>query len=219
MSLWFDFQTNDKRVTHKWTHYFEAYETHFARFRGQTMSMLEIGCGAGGSLQMWKRYFGPHAQIVGIDITEGCKNFEEDQIAVRIGSQSDTSFLDEVLDEYGPFDIVLDDGSHRMEDVRASFEHLYPTLTRAGVYMVEDLHTAYRQAFGGGLGAADSFIEICKGLIDELHADWTGGEIAPTQFTRATTSMHIYDSVVVFQRGRHRKGVSQATGGPASGAR
>jgi hypothetical protein len=217
MSLWFDFQTNDARVTHKWTHYFQAYENHFSRFRGQSVTILEIGCGAGGSLQMWKRYFGPHAQIVGIDITEGCASFEEDQIAVRIGSQSDTAFLDALLAEFGPFDIVLDDGSHRMDDISTTFAHLYPTLPLTGVYMVEDLHTAYRPSFGGGLGEPASFIEISKGLIDELNADWTGGALAPTQFTRTTTSMHYYDSVLAFERGRHRPGVSQATGGRPAG--
>lgn len=217
MSLWFDFQTNDQRVTHKWTHYFQAYENHFSRFRGQSMTILEIGCGAGGSLQMWKRYFGPHAQIVGIDITEGCKGFEEGQIAVRIGSQSDTGFLDTLVEEFGAFDIVLDDGSHRMDDIRTTFTHLYPTLSLSGVYMVEDLHTAYRPAFGGGLGVDASFIEIAKGLIDELNADWTAGQLPPTQFTRTTTSIHFYDSIIAFERGRHRTGVSQATGGRRAG--
>jgi hypothetical protein len=164
---------------------------------------LEIGCGQGGSLQLWKRYLGPFAQIVGIDIVEACKGFEEDQIAVRIGSQANFSFLDSVLAEFGPPDVVLDDGSHVMSHVRASFARLYPRMSPAGVYMVEDLHTAYSQEYEGGLHREGTFIEQCKGLIDELNADYTGEALKPTAFTRSTLSMHFYDSAVVFERGRH----------------
>ena len=81
MSLWTEFLTNDKRLIHKWTHYFPIYEHHFARYVNRPMLFLEIGCGAGGSLQLWKRHFGPFAQIVGVDIVEACKDFEENQIS------------------------------------------------------------------------------------------------------------------------------------------
>jgi hypothetical protein len=191
-------------VVHKWTHYFPAYERHFARYVNRPLTFLEIGCGQGGSLQMWKRYFGPFAQIVGIDIVAECQAFEEDQIAVRIGDQADTAFLDRVLREFGPPDIVVDDGSHMMGHLRATFAHLYPRTSATGVYVVEDLHTAYWPEFEGGLRSENTFIEFCKGLIDELNADHIpGGALAPTAFTRSTLSMHFYDSMVVFERGRH----------------
>ena len=151
MDLWADFLKNDGRMINKWTHYFPAYERHFARFRNLSTTMVEIGCGRGGSLQMWKRYFGPFAQIVGIDIKAVCKKFEgRVKIAVRIGDQADPAFLKSVVDEFGPIDIVLDDGSHQMQHMAASFEFLYPRLQRNGVYMVEDLHTCYSSKFGGG---------------------------------------------------------------------
>ncbi len=69
--------------------------------------------------------------------------------------------------------------------------------------MLEDLHTAYWDDYGGGLRHTGSFIEICKGLIDELNADWTGDKLQPSEFTRSTLSMHFSDSMVVFERGRH----------------
>jgi cephalosporin hydroxylase len=151
---------------------------------------------------MWRRYFGPHAQIVGIDIRPECANFEEDQIAVRIGDQADSRFLGSVIEEFGRPDIVLDDGSHVMEHVVATFKFLYQHTSANGVYMVEDLHTAYWPEYGGGLHQPGSFIELCKTLLDELNADWTRDAMRPTEFTRATQSMHFYDSVAVFERGR-----------------
>jgi hypothetical protein len=213
MSLWAEFLTNQKRTIHKWTHYFPIYEDHFGRYVNRPMLFFEIGCGQGGSLQLWKRYLGPLAQIVGIDIAEPCKEFEEDQIAVRIGNQADCQFLDTLLSEFGPPDIVLDDGSHMMPHVRTSFAHLYPRMSPIGIYMVEDLHTAYWQEFEGGLHRQDSFIEHCKGLIDELNADHTRAALPPTPFTRSTLSMHFYDSVVVFERGRHLRKHAPQIGG------
>jgi hypothetical protein len=203
MSLWTEFQTNNGRPIHKWVHYFPIYEQHFGRFRNRTVTFLEIGVFKGGSLQLWKRYLGPFARIVGIDIDPACKAFEEDQISVCTGDQSDPVFLQSVIDQFGMPDIVIDDGSHVMRHVAASFEFLYPKVHRDGVYLVEDLHTAYWQEYEGGLRRAGTFIEMCKGFIDDLNADHTRGALAPSEFTATTRSMHIYDSVVVFERGQH----------------
>ena len=203
MPLWSLFLNHNKRTIHKWKHYFPIYEQHFGRFVSRPCLMIEIGSGRGGSLQLWKSYLGPHAQIVGLDINPECRAFEEDQIAIRIGDQSDPKFLASVVDEFGTPDIVLDDGSHIMQHVLASFSFLYDRTSPTGVYMVEDLHTAYWPEYGGGLRREGSFIEIAKGLIDELNADHSRDALVPTEFTRTTLSMHFYDSVCVFERGRH----------------
>ena len=89
-----------------------------------------------------------------------------------------------------------------MSSVAASFVYLYPRTASDGIYVVEDLHTAYWDEYEGGVRRPGSFIEICKGLLDELNAEWSRGELAPTDFTRTTQSMHFYDSLAVFERGR-----------------
>ena len=213
MTLWSEFLNNRMRLAHKWAHYFPAYERHLGRFVNRPCLFVEIGCGEGGSLQMWKRYLGPYAQIVGIDIAPRALAFAEDQIEVRIGDQADEEFLQRVLDEFGAPDVVLDDGSHVMNHVSTSFRFLYPRMSPTGVYFVEDLHTAYWDEYGGGVGRPDSFIEIAKGLVDELNADHARDALAPTAFTASTLSMHFYDSVVVFERGRHMKKHAPKTGG------
>jgi len=180
MNLWSEFLTNNQRIIHKWTHYFPIYEAHFRRYRNRPLTFVEIGCGEGGSLQLWKCYFGPFAQIVGIDILDQAKAFEEDQIAIRIGDQKDQQVLCQVLKEFGTPDIVLDDGSHRMADMTASFEYLYPRTAPGGIYMVEDLHTAYWDEYGGGTCREGSFIEFCKSLVDELNADHARNQVTIT---------------------------------------
>ena len=83
----------DGRLVHRWRHYFDIYHRHFSRFRGETITMIEIGIFNGGSLRMWKNYFGPNATIVGVDINTGCKKYEEPGIEIVIGDQGDPKFL------------------------------------------------------------------------------------------------------------------------------
>ena len=202
MSLWSDFLRHDQRLVHKWAHYFPVYERHFARYVNRPLVFLEIGCGEGGSLQMWKRYLGPHARIVGLDIRPECAALEEPQIAIRIGDQADPAFLGQVVEEFGTPDIVLDDGCHLRVPTVAAFRFLYPRIDRNGIYVVEDLHTAYWPEYGGGLKREGTFIELAKSLIDELNAELSRGAVPPSDFTRTTLSMHFYDSQVIFERGQ-----------------
>lgn len=213
MTLWSDVFTHNKRLIHKWKHYFPIYERHFKDFVYKPVTFIEIGCGAGGSLQMWKQYFGPHARIVGIDVNPQCRKFAEDQIEIHIGPQQDPAFLQRVIDQAGPPDIVLDDGSHVMSHITETFRFLYPKLPKNGVYLVEDLHTAYWDEYEGGLNKATTFIELCKSLVDELNADHSRGALAPTEFTRSTIGMHFYDSVVVFERGAYTRKSAPMWGG------
>lgn len=204
MSLWSDFNQHRGRLIHKWDQYFPAYERHFARFRNQAVNVIEIGTGEGGSLQLWRRFFGPYARIIGIDTNPQAAGYEDHLVSVRIGDQADPAFLDAVLAEFGPVQIIIDDGSHKMPDVHRTFAHLYhhPAFDPNGVYAVEDLHTAYWPEFGGGFRREGSFIETAKGQIDQLHAQHARGAFPATPFTAATLSMHIYDSLVIYERGR-----------------
>lgn len=205
MSLFQSFIDQDKHIVNKWLHYFVAYERHFKSWQNRSVNFLEIGISHGGSLEMWRKYFGPLANIVGIDINPNCKAVEQLGINVRIGSQSDPDFLQSLIDEFGMFDVVLDDGSHRMDDVWNSFQYLYPKMPKNGVYMVEDMHTAYSPEWGGGVNAPDSFINRCKQLIDELNAPTTTyrvKDVTVTEFAKNTVSMSFYESIVVFERGQ-----------------
>lgn len=197
MSLWSEYLDHRGRPAWKWTHYLPAYERHLARFVNRPVTLLELGCGQGGSLQLWKKYLGPFARIVGVDIVPACARFAESQIEVRIGDQSDPEFLRALIEEFGPFEVVIDDGSHVMSDILASFDALYEHTTE--VYAVEDLHTAYWDDFEGGLRREGTFIERFKFLVDELHARFTHGALSPTPFSESTLSMHVYESLIVFE--------------------
>lgn len=203
------------RPLYKWDHYFDIYHRHFSGFRARPIRMLEIGVYKGGSLDMWRDYFHLDSVIVGIDIKPECKDLERGNIKVRIGNQKDPAFLHSVVDEFGPFDIVVDDGGHLSGDQITSFKVLYPQMAANGVYQVEDTHTNLWPSYLRRSGGA-TFLSFCNQKIMELM-QWTGqehlvdrfhlpraarsGTLPVTEFCRSTTGMAFYDSVVVFEKG------------------
>lgn len=209
----FDIFSADTNV-HKWHHYFDIYTKHFDRYRDRPIKMLEIGVFRGGSLRMWKDYFHSESTIVGIDIDKTCKDHEiaERNVFVRIGSQADPDFLAEVNEEFGPFDIILDDGSHKTHHQNISFGALFRSaLKNGGCYMVEDVHTNYWLKH---MDSEDTFIDLSKQMIDMLHEPYFDRketnfrhqhpdavkQLQLSYLAANLAGIAFYDSVVVFDK-------------------
>lgn len=200
------FRQNENRLIDKWTHYFDIYERHFSRFRNKEIVILEIGVSQGGSLQMWKNYFGDNVKIFGIDIDPRCKELEEENITILIGSQSDRRFLREIKAQLPQVDILIDDGGHRMVQQIVSFEELFELVKDDGIYLIEDLHTSYWLSHSGGYKRRGTFIEYSKNLIDSLHAFHSKQKtFKVSNFTKSVDSIHYYDSVMVIEKKKREK--------------
>lgn len=159
----------DKWGAHFYTQYYQRF---FAPLRKQPLKILEIGVGGysnasdgGGSLRMWKKFF-PKAHIVGIDLYDKSQ-FSEHRITVLQCDQTDAVKLAEISATHGPFDIIIDDGSHRSEHIIQTFHILFPLLKDPGYYVVEDLQTAYWPSWGGIHGK--SSMDFLKSLVDGLN--------------------------------------------------
>jgi hypothetical protein len=196
------FTENTGNLTHKWKHYFEIYDRHFSRFRGTEVHLVEIGVFHGGSLQMWKHYFGPKAKIFGIDINPHCKNLEEEQVRIFIGDQGDRKFLKSLAEKIPRIDILIDDGGHTMQQQINTFEEVFPCIDNNGVYLCEDLHTSYWPDYGGAYKKRGTFIEYSKNFIDYINA-WHSlqtNRLSVTAFTKSVHSLHYYDSILVIEK-------------------
>ncbi|MBX9824979.1 MAG: class I SAM-dependent methyltransferase [Xanthobacteraceae bacterium] len=199
-----------KHGTDKWGLHFYTpiYHSFFRVMRRQPVRLLEIGIGGynlqsvgGASLSMWAEYF-PDGRIVGIDVAD--KRLELDpRIEVRRGSQDDPEFLTRVCDELGPFDIVIDDGSHVPQHVTSSFNVLFPRLRNGGLYIVEDVQTTFWPQFGGStLGGAT--MRLAMAILEGLHH----AEIKVAQPTRHTDEIstsirafHAFHNVFLIEKG------------------
>jgi hypothetical protein len=207
---------NNNRLIGKWIHYFDIYQRHFERYRNKEIVILEIGVDQGGSLQMWKKYFGSQAKIYGVDINPACKNLEEENIKIFIGSQSDRAFLRTIITQIPQIDILIDDGGHSMTQQIISFEELYEHIKPDGVYLCEDLHTSYKLKYGGGYKRRGTFIEYSKKFIDYLNAYHTEQKSLKVNFlTKSAWCLHFYDSVLVIEKRPIEKPVERKTGTPS----
>jgi hypothetical protein len=184
----------------KWLHYLPIYDRLFGNYTGRPIRFLEIGVLAGGSMQMWRRFFGPLATIFGIDINPKCAGCAGDAGQVRIGSQDDPDFLRAVVAEMGGVDIVLDDGSHIARHQRASFDVLFPLLNDGGLYVIEDLHTAYWPDYEGGLKRSGTGIEFLKDKIDTMHAHYFTKGANSAERIAPIASIQFFDSIAAIEK-------------------
>lgn len=207
------FHNNTGNAIHKWDHYFDIYHRHFARYRNKPLVILEIGVFQGGSINMWKDYFGPLAKVFAIDINPLCKQFESEQVKIFIGSQEDRAFLRTIKNQIPPVDILIDDGGHSMQQQIVSFEELFDHVKDDGIYLVEDLLTSYWQYYGGGYKNKDSFVEYSKSFIDLMHA-WHSedGRLKVSEFTKSVFALHYYNNILVIEKKKMNKPWDQMIG-------
>jgi 23S rRNA U2552 (ribose-2'-O)-methylase RlmE/FtsJ len=194
------FANNKNFLVHKWHHYIPLYERYFSPFRGRKMRFLEIGVSKGGSLQMWRNYFGQEATIFGIDIDPECLKFSGLAGEVRIGSQADKNFIESIVREMGGVDVVLDDGSHNMKDIRSSLEYIFPQLSDGGIYMIEDLHSSYWKSFGGGYRNSKNFFGYVMDLVDDMHHWYHRKGLKHPDISKNCSGIHVHDSIVVLEK-------------------
>jgi len=207
------FFVSSGRFVHKWAHYLPIYERWLDRYRGTSFHMLEIGVSEGGSLELWRRYFGPDATIFGIDIDPVCAERVDPPNQVRIGSQADPEFLRSVVAEMGAPDVILDDGSHVAGDQRASFKALFPILREGGLYIIEDTHSACWRQMEGGYRRPGTAIEFAKSIVDDMHA-WYHDYPTRTSARDEIAGVSFFDSMIVFEKRRRERPISVKIGTP-----
>lgn len=175
----------------KWQHYFEIYHKHLAKFRGKPVKILEIGIYSGGSLGMWKSYFGPQCHVYGVDIEEVCKVYNSDDVTVFIGDQEDTAFWDRFIQQVPEVDIVIDDGGHAPGQQIVTLEKMFPRLSPGGVFICEDVH-----------GLHHKFSEFAAGMVSEINRTEKKRDSVyqASGFQNYCQAMHFYPFVTVLER-------------------
>ncbi|WP_052020808.1 class I SAM-dependent methyltransferase [Actinokineospora spheciospongiae] len=206
--------------TDKWGalhQYTPHYERHFAPLREHRLTILEIGIGGyedprrgGTSLHMWKHFF-PRALVHGIDIADKSP-LDGPRLSTTVADQSKPEELLEFAERHGPFDIVIDDGSHVSSHVISTFHTLFPHLRPTGLYVIEDLHTAYwPEVFHGDdtdLGDPRFTVGFLKTLVDGLHHEefLRPGARAPLPTDTQVIGLHLYPNVAVVEKGSNAAG-------------
>ncbi len=198
---------SDKYGGHVYT---PIYHKLFASRREEPVRLLEIGIGgydaehAGGlGLKMWAEYF-PNGTIIGLDISRKTLDLPP-RVRVIQGSQTDDTLLVRLSQEYGPFDIVIDDGSHVVSHMLGSFRTLYPLIAPDGIYAIEDTQTSFEPVLGGSRDGAGTVFQMAHSLGLLMHKPEgyvdSGSDPFLSQIALKTQSISVYRNIVAFQRG------------------
>ena len=199
-----------KHGTDKWGEHFytPVYHALFRDIRLKELKVLEIGIGGfglrdfgGESLRMWAEYF-PNGRIVGVDIHQKKLDLPAN-VACERGSQNDLLFLKRLTDKHGAFDIVVDDGSHRPDDMIASFAFLFPRMSQRGIYVIEDTQTAFWPKWGGSPNGA-KLLGFIAGIVQSLHRADIRAEIPgyePAEHLRNVKALHAVHNLLIVEKG------------------
>ncbi|MBS0620861.1 MAG: class I SAM-dependent methyltransferase [Verrucomicrobia bacterium] len=187
--------------------YTEVYSQYLQPIRNDPIKFLEIGIYKGESAKLWEAYF-PRADLHLIDITFAAVEYTPTRAKYHLVNQEDPADLVRFMKEVGgEFDVILDDGSHTMNQQITSLVTLFPYLKSGGMYIIEDLHTSYWKHWPGA--RHPTTIEVLKSLIDEInYVGYTttyanhlnlSEEVLNTMniYRKDLYTIHFYDSVAI----------------------
>ena len=199
------FYNSITRKASKWEPYFDVYDAYFNKFIDKSPTVVEVGVWHGGSLEMWREYFGAGATIYGIDRDPEVLNQPVPNTHVVVGDQGDPEFWKSFLTQVPKIDVFVDDGGHTMLQQILTLEQVWPHMSEHGVYICEDTHTSYMPLYGG-TPDAHTFMKYAKGLVDNMHRNHHGGTFSPpnSHMFGDLKTVHFYDSMVVLQKGRQK---------------
>ncbi|HYZ71910.1 MAG TPA: class I SAM-dependent methyltransferase [Chthoniobacterales bacterium] len=183
---------NEGKGIWKVEHYLDIYHQYFAKFIGKEVNVVEIGVFSGGSLEMWKSYFGPKCKVYGVDIREQCRAYAGDGVEIFIGDQEDRAFWKSFKAKVPQVDILIDDGGHLLEQQVATLEEMLPHLRPGGIYLCEDIVSVH-----------NTFPAYIHGFLRRLNAfEYRPSdlEVDATPFQRSIRAIHVYPYVTVIER-------------------
>src|SRR6185437_596796 len=193
----FSLFTNLKQKSSKVDSYFSVYQSHFEKYRGKAdLTFVEIGVLNGGSLLMWRDFFGPSARIIGVDYSPGAQRMREKGFEIFIGDQGSPEFWEEFYRDVGPIDILLDDGGHTNRHQIVTVESALNHIKDGGLILIEDTFTSYLPRWGNP--SAYSFMNYAKSVGDRLQARSPNSPYRQNKFSAVVYSVSIFESIVGF---------------------
>ena len=186
-----------KKFSLKWTSYFQVYENIFSEYRNKKITFVEIGVANGGSLFIWKKFFGKNAKIIGIDANPNAKKMEKYGFKIYIGSQSDEKFWENFFKKEGKIDIILDDGGHKNLHQISTVHYCLPHIKNGGKIVIEDTITSYlKKEFYNP--SKYSFINFCNLIIENIHRRSVLLKKKLNIYAKKIYSINFFESIVVF---------------------
>ena len=119
------------------------YEKYFENLKSKEIKILEIGSFSGGSAASFVKFL-PLSEVYSLDIN--ITNFKYYSKKIKVYGLDISKELMvkkfykkiNILPETKFFDIIIDDGSHKLSDILFSLNSFYKNLKKNGFYVIED---------------------------------------------------------------------------------
>lgn len=188
----------------KWSNYFDIYENLFQKFLKKKITIVEVGTGDGGSLFMWKNFFGKYAKIIGIELNPKAKNLEKKGFKIFNGDQANPDFWKNFYKKIGKIDILIDDGGHtNLQQITTLVESIN-FIKPGGMIIIEDTHTSFMRDKGFKNPSKFSLINFTTLLIENIHRRNPMLKKEINFFSRKIQSIEYYDSIVVINISKNK---------------
>ena len=185
----------------KYINYFHVYDSLLNKYRNKKIKFVEIGVFSGGSLFMWRNFFGKKAKIIGVDLNPDIKRFKKYGFNIEIGDQSDPKFWEKFFKKYGEVDIILDDGGHTNYQQILTLNNCIPFIKDNGILITEDIHTSYIKNKWYN-PSKYSFINYSKKLIDDINSRYPGLRKHNFSLRNYIYSIYNFESIIAFNVNR-----------------
>ena len=185
----------------KYINYFPIYDSLLSKFRNKKIIFVEIGVFSGGSLFMWRHFFGKKAKIIGIDLNPDIKRFKKYGFDIIIGDQSSKEFWKKFFKRYGKVDVILDDGGHTNYQQIITVNSCVPNIKDGGILITEDVHTSYIKDKWYN-PSRRSFINYSKKLIDDINSRYPGLKKQKFSLNKYVHSIQNFESITALNINR-----------------
>jgi len=198
-----------KYLSIKHESYFHTYTELFEKYRGKDIVFVEIGILNGGSLFMWRDFFGERARIIGIDLNPEALKWKQCGFEIYIGNQDAPGFWEVFFNEIEHADIILDDGGHTNRQQIITTASCIEYINDGGILVVEDTHSSYMKKFGNP--SKYSFINFAKHIVDSINSRSSRVKRAKNDYWKHVHSIAFYESIVAFKIDRKNCFISSPT--------
>ena len=189
-----------KYLSNKHLNYFDVYEDLLSNLVNKEIVFVEVGVLNGGSLFMWRDYFGPKARIIGIDLNPAAKRFEKDGFEIFVGDQEKPEFWNNFFKKIGRIDVLLDDGGHTNNQQIVTTQNCIENINNGGFLIVEDTHASYMKEFGNP--SDGSFVNYSKKNIDYINYRFPNTGEVKELFYKNVFSISFFESIICYKINR-----------------
>ena len=196
MPLAYESFLNSPHPIDKHQNYFAIYDLLLSSYQNKQITFVEVGILDGGSLFMWRDFFGPEARIIGVDLNPAATKWVSHGFEIFIGDQGQDSFWKSFYLQVGKIDVLLDDGGHTNNQQITTVINSIPAIKDGGLILIEDTHASYVREFGNP--SKSSFQEFCKKGTDAIQSRSPDVRIRGTVFSRTVWSIGFFESISAF---------------------